>query len=219
MPAKTTLFEKRVRMLHDFGSAPHNFIAFNPQGRLIALAGFGNLAGRMDVVDWMTVTKGSGGRRVRGGMGKVIAAHATPGVDGALDAVAKKMRNLNEVCFSFWFWYVLHFGSFCVTSFVFDPLPAAVVLSHPCLLCDATSFHVPPFPFASEKLKCRERLEATQLKKIEGEAEIKKELASLGSSEDPSLPPFFELSFTSAIAPSTPSILSHRVTFVFIFRC
>ncbi|KAF8985252.1 eukaryotic translation initiation factor eIF2A-domain-containing protein [Cyathus striatus] len=57
MPAKTTLFDQRVRTLHDFGSAPHNFIAFNPQGRLIALAGFGNLAGKMDVFDRKTLTK------------------------------------------------------------------------------------------------------------------------------------------------------------------
>ncbi|KAG2363073.1 hypothetical protein BDR07DRAFT_1609051 [Suillus spraguei] len=30
-----------VITLHDFGSSPHNFISFNPQGRLVALAGFG----------------------------------------------------------------------------------------------------------------------------------------------------------------------------------
>ncbi|KAF8989374.1 eukaryotic translation initiation factor eIF2A-domain-containing protein [Cyathus striatus] len=57
MPANTTLFDQRVRTLHDFGSAPLNFIAFNPQGQLIALAGFGNLAGKMDVFDRKTLTK------------------------------------------------------------------------------------------------------------------------------------------------------------------
>ncbi|EPQ50143.1 translation initiation factor eIF-2A [Gloeophyllum trabeum ATCC 11539] len=51
MPAKAMLFDQRVRMLHDFGSGPHNFISFNPQGRLILLAGFGNLAGKMSVID------------------------------------------------------------------------------------------------------------------------------------------------------------------------
>jgi len=51
MPAKTMLFDQRVRTLHDFGSAPVNTILFNPQGRLVLLAGFGNLAGKIDVVD------------------------------------------------------------------------------------------------------------------------------------------------------------------------
>ncbi|KAG1884613.1 eukaryotic translation initiation factor eIF2A-domain-containing protein [Suillus subluteus] len=51
MPAKTTLFDQRVRTLHDFGSSPCNFIAFNLQGHLHALAGFGYLAGKIDIFD------------------------------------------------------------------------------------------------------------------------------------------------------------------------
>ncbi|KAG5636343.1 hypothetical protein H0H81_008366 [Sphagnurus paluster] len=50
MPAKTMLFDQRVRTLHDFGSSPHNTISFNPQG-LVLLAGFGNLAGKIDIID------------------------------------------------------------------------------------------------------------------------------------------------------------------------
>ncbi|KAJ6567105.1 eukaryotic translation initiation factor eIF2A-domain-containing protein [Mycena capillaripes] len=57
MPAKTMLFDQRVRTIYDFGSSPHNFISFNPQGRLIALAGFGNLAGKMDIFDRRTFAK------------------------------------------------------------------------------------------------------------------------------------------------------------------
>jgi translation initiation factor 2A len=57
MPAKTTLFDQRVQTLHDFGSSPHNYISFNPQGRLVALAGFGNLAGKIDIFDRKTLTK------------------------------------------------------------------------------------------------------------------------------------------------------------------
>ncbi|KAJ7611801.1 eukaryotic translation initiation factor eIF2A-domain-containing protein [Roridomyces roridus] len=56
MPAKTMLFDQRVRSIFDFGSSPHNFISFNPQGRLIALAGFGNLAGKMDIFDRRTLS-------------------------------------------------------------------------------------------------------------------------------------------------------------------
>ncbi|KAJ6500809.1 eukaryotic translation initiation factor eIF2A-domain-containing protein [Mycena sanguinolenta] len=57
MPAKTMLFDQRVRTIYDFGASPHNFISFNPQGRLIALAGFGNLAGKMDIFDRRTFAK------------------------------------------------------------------------------------------------------------------------------------------------------------------
>ncbi|KAG8906244.1 hypothetical protein FRB99_007306 [Tulasnella sp. 403] len=57
MPAKTVLFDQRVRPLHDFGAHPRNFISFNTQGRLLALAGFGNLAGKIDVVDRRSLAK------------------------------------------------------------------------------------------------------------------------------------------------------------------
>ncbi|KZP12880.1 translation initiation factor eIF-2A [Athelia psychrophila] len=57
MPAKTVIYDQRVRTLHDFGSAPHNFISFNPHGRLLILAGFGNLAGKMDIIDRKTLQK------------------------------------------------------------------------------------------------------------------------------------------------------------------
>lgn len=57
MPAKTVIFDQRTRVLHDFGSAPYNFISFNPQSRLIALAGFGNLAGKLDVFDRRSLNK------------------------------------------------------------------------------------------------------------------------------------------------------------------
>ncbi|KAJ7184591.1 eukaryotic translation initiation factor eIF2A-domain-containing protein [Mycena filopes] len=57
MPAKTMIFDQRVRTIYDFGASPHNFISFNPQGRLVALAGFGNLAGKMDIFDRRTFTK------------------------------------------------------------------------------------------------------------------------------------------------------------------
>ena len=57
MPAKTMLFDHRVRTLYDFGSSPNNFISFNPQARLLALAGFGNLAGKIDLFDRRTLSK------------------------------------------------------------------------------------------------------------------------------------------------------------------
>ena len=34
MPVKTVLFDQRVRMLHDFGSSPTNYISFNPKDGL-----------------------------------------------------------------------------------------------------------------------------------------------------------------------------------------
>ncbi|KAJ3717541.1 eukaryotic translation initiation factor eIF2A-domain-containing protein [Lentinula raphanica] len=57
MPAKAVLFDQRVRAVHDFGSGPQNYISFNPQGRLLVLAGFGNLAGKTDVYDRRTLSK------------------------------------------------------------------------------------------------------------------------------------------------------------------
>lgn len=57
MPAKAMLFDHRARSLHDFGTAFCNFILFNPQARLILMAGFGNLAGKADVYDRRTLTK------------------------------------------------------------------------------------------------------------------------------------------------------------------
>ena len=57
VPAKTTLFDMRLNVLHDFGSLPRNFVSFNPQGRLLCIAGFGNLAGHMDIWDRSTLKK------------------------------------------------------------------------------------------------------------------------------------------------------------------
>jgi translation initiation factor 2A len=51
MPSKAVLFDQRVKQTADFGSHPWNFISFNPQGRLVALAGFGNLAGKISIFD------------------------------------------------------------------------------------------------------------------------------------------------------------------------
>ncbi|KII89455.1 hypothetical protein PLICRDRAFT_91818 [Plicaturopsis crispa FD-325 SS-3] len=57
IPAKTIIFDQRVKTLHDFGASTHNFISFNPQGRLLALAGFGNLAGKIDIFDRRSLAK------------------------------------------------------------------------------------------------------------------------------------------------------------------
>ncbi|OCH86207.1 translation initiation factor eIF-2A [Obba rivulosa] len=57
MPAKAMLFDHRAKTLHDFGSAFCNFVSFNPQGRLVAMAGFGNLAGKVDIYDRRTLNK------------------------------------------------------------------------------------------------------------------------------------------------------------------
>lgn len=57
MPAKAMLFDQRVRPIHDFGAAPVNTISFNPHGRLVLLAGYGNLAGKTDIYDRRTLSK------------------------------------------------------------------------------------------------------------------------------------------------------------------
>ncbi|RKP14982.1 eukaryotic translation initiation factor eIF2A-domain-containing protein [Piptocephalis cylindrospora] len=57
MPAKSTLFDQRANKVHEFGSLPRNTVRFSPQGRILLLAGFGNLAGTVDFWDRQTLKK------------------------------------------------------------------------------------------------------------------------------------------------------------------
>lgn len=51
MPAKTTIFDTRAKATHSFALGPRNTILFSPHGRFVLVAGFGNLAGQMDIYD------------------------------------------------------------------------------------------------------------------------------------------------------------------------
>lgn len=51
MPAKTTIFNQRAVATHTFPLGPRNTILFSPNGRFVLVAGFGNLAGQMDIYD------------------------------------------------------------------------------------------------------------------------------------------------------------------------
>lgn len=51
MPAKTTIFNQRAVARHTFNLGPRNTIIFSPHGRFVIVAGFGNLAGQMDIYD------------------------------------------------------------------------------------------------------------------------------------------------------------------------
>ncbi|KAG9234240.1 eukaryotic translation initiation factor eIF2A-domain-containing protein [Amylocarpus encephaloides] len=51
MPAKTTIFNQRAIATHNFPLGPRNTILFSPTGRFVLVAGFGNLAGQMDIYD------------------------------------------------------------------------------------------------------------------------------------------------------------------------
>lgn len=51
MPAKAALFDSRANKAFDFGTSPKNTVRFSPQGRLLLLAGFGNLAGYIEMWD------------------------------------------------------------------------------------------------------------------------------------------------------------------------
>ncbi|ORZ03752.1 eukaryotic translation initiation factor eIF2A-domain-containing protein [Syncephalastrum racemosum] len=57
MPAKACLFDHRANPVHNFGIEPRNFVRFNPQGCMIAIAGFGNLNGTIDLWDRKTLKK------------------------------------------------------------------------------------------------------------------------------------------------------------------
>ncbi|KAK5081630.1 hypothetical protein LTR05_007763 [Lithohypha guttulata] len=51
MPAKTVIFNARAKEVHAFPLGPRNTVLFSPHGRFMLLAGFGNLAGQMDIYD------------------------------------------------------------------------------------------------------------------------------------------------------------------------
>lgn len=51
MPAKTTIFNQRAVATHNFPLGPRNTVIFSPSGRFVLVAGFGNLAGQMDIYD------------------------------------------------------------------------------------------------------------------------------------------------------------------------
>lgn len=51
MPAKTTIFNQRAVATYTFPLGPRNTILFSPSGRFVLVAGFGNLAGQMDIYD------------------------------------------------------------------------------------------------------------------------------------------------------------------------
>lgn len=51
MPAKITIFNSRAQSKHDFSLGPRNTILFSPNGRFVLIAGFGNLAGQLDIYD------------------------------------------------------------------------------------------------------------------------------------------------------------------------
>ncbi len=66
VPAKTTIFNARAVPQHSFDLGPRNTILFSPHGRFVIVAGFGNMAGDMDIYDLeknfakVTTIKGSG---------------------------------------------------------------------------------------------------------------------------------------------------------------
>jgi len=51
MPAKTTIFNAKAEATHSFALGPRNTISFSPHGRFVLVAGFGNLAGHVDIYD------------------------------------------------------------------------------------------------------------------------------------------------------------------------
>lgn len=51
MPAKTTIFNAKAEATHSFALGPRNTILFSPHGRYVLVAGFGNLAGHVDIYD------------------------------------------------------------------------------------------------------------------------------------------------------------------------
>lgn len=57
MPARTQLFDSKAKPLHFFGGQHRNTLLYQPQGKLLLSAGFGNLAGGVDIWDMSTRNK------------------------------------------------------------------------------------------------------------------------------------------------------------------
>nr|XP_018266926.1 translation initiation factor 2A [Kwoniella dejecticola CBS 10117]OBR89084.1 translation initiation factor 2A [Kwoniella dejecticola CBS 10117] len=57
MPARVQLFDSKAKPVFSFGSQHRNFLLYQPQGRLLLSAGFGNLAGGVDIWDVSTRNK------------------------------------------------------------------------------------------------------------------------------------------------------------------
>ena len=55
MPAQVQMFDTRAKPVHSFGAQHRNFLLYQPQGRLLLSAGFGNLAGGIDI--WEVSTR------------------------------------------------------------------------------------------------------------------------------------------------------------------
>ncbi|GAB2293159.1 hypothetical protein Dimus_027367 [Dionaea muscipula] len=53
MPARATVFDKKCNPLLELGTGPYNTIRWNPKGRFLCLAGFGNLPGEMVFWDYV----------------------------------------------------------------------------------------------------------------------------------------------------------------------
>jgi len=55
MPSQVKVFDTRGKPVHSFGPNHRNFLSYQPQGRLLLSAGFGNLAGGIDI--WEVSTR------------------------------------------------------------------------------------------------------------------------------------------------------------------
>lgn len=53
MPASATLFDKKCHPLLELGTGPYNTVRWNPKGKFLCLAGFGNLPGDMAFWDYV----------------------------------------------------------------------------------------------------------------------------------------------------------------------
>ncbi|RAL48283.1 hypothetical protein DM860_005707 [Cuscuta australis] len=57
MPAMATIFDRKCNPLLELGTGPYNTIRWNPKGKFICLAGFGNLPGDMAFWDYVEKKK------------------------------------------------------------------------------------------------------------------------------------------------------------------
>eukprot|EP00199_Chlamydomonas_sp_CCMP681_P001252 CAMPEP_0119115726 /NCGR_PEP_ID=MMETSP1180-20130426/51898_1 /TAXON_ID=3052 ORGANISM="Chlamydomonas cf sp, Strain CCMP681" /NCGR_SAMPLE_ID=MMETSP1180 /ASSEMBLY_ACC=CAM_ASM_000741 /LENGTH=630 /DNA_ID=CAMNT_0007104815 /DNA_START=17 /DNA_END=1909 /DNA_ORIENTATION=- len=119
MPSKATLWDSNCKPIYDFGSGPYSVVRWNPFGRFIALAGFGNLPGDILFFDKKT----SGACRQMGAT-RMPAVNATWSPDGRqllISTVAPRMRVDNKA-------QILSYTGELINTIPFDCLFEAVWL-------------------------------------------------------------------------------------------
>lgn len=142
MPSKTVIFDHRVNVVHDFGVSMRNSVMYNPQGRLLLIAGFGNLSGKVDIWDRKTLKK------VTNEMDASNTSHCEWSPDGRFlmcATLSPRLRVDNGVRIFHWSGALMHWDQYeelyqvCAPPFILVTIILDAKLT-PCLFSPGSGF-------------------------------------------------------------------------------